>query len=480
MKPMGLITPENDIAKIHQTAVQILAQTGIRLAHPEMRDRLAGRGCRIAGEKVYFPPELIARTLEDIPSSFEIFGRSIDRHITVGFDETHGVNTGIFPNIYDFETGEIRRSTLEDVRTTTRLLDALDNVHAIYVSLVDATELPAHMVTVSDFAAVLNHTTKPLVGPGLTNKAEAECIVAMARALRNGNADELRRYPACIPFVCPVSPLFFPCEMVDALMVIAEAGLPLDALPNPVMGLTSPFTIAGTVALGHAEVLACAVMAHAVRPGLPILNQNTPSVADMRSLASTTGGPETGLVRQTVMLLSRYLQIPGCAHGHTSSARNDYQSGEEKALNSLLLAAARPSLLGGLGALANVMVTSYETIVLDNERLGAIYRILQGVEVNDDTLAGGLVDELADARSFLESDHTLKHLQGSEVWRPSLSQRMGLVNGKAAKETSLDRARSMASKMLASHQVPPLPESLQAEIAEILTNYDRSQAGSAT
>jgi len=34
---------------------------------------------------------------------------------------------------------------------------------------------------------------------------------------------------------------------------------------------------------------------------------------------------------------------------------------------------------GGLGALANVTVTSYETIILDNERYGAIYRILRGV-----------------------------------------------------------------------------------------------------
>lgn len=477
MKPMGLITSEDKIARIHQTAVQILVETGIRLDHPEMRARLAERGCRIVRERVYFPLELIEKTLEDIPESFEIYGRSIDRHITVGFEETYGVNTGIFPNIYDFQTGEIRRSTLEDVRTTTRVLDALENVHAVYVSLVDATELPSHMVTVCDFAAVLNNTTKPLVGPGLTNKAEAECIVAMARALRNGSAEELRKYPACIPFVCPVSPLFFPRDVVEALIAVAEAGLPLDALPNPVMGLTSPYTIAGTVALGHAEVLAAAVMAHTITPGLPILNQNTPSVADMRTLASTTGGPETGLIRQTVMLLSQYLKIPGCAHGHTSSGYNDYQSGEEKGLNSLLLAAARPSLLGGLGALANVMVTSYETIVLDNERYGAIFRILRGVDVDEDTLAGRLIGEMANAKTFLESEHTLKHLQGNEVWRPRLSQRQGLVNGKAAQETSLSRARVMTSKILASHEVPPLPANVQADIEQILSDYDQSRSG---
>lgn len=173
--------------------------------------------------------------------------------------------------------------------------------------------------------------------------------LAMARATRNGDGEQLKRFPPCVPFVCPVSPLYFPEDIVESLIVIAEAGLPLNALPNPVMGLTSPYTIASSVALGHAEVLTLVVMAHAVSPGLPILNHNTPSVADMRSLASTTGGPETGLIRQTVVLLSHYLGILVCAHGHTSSAVLDFQAAEEKAINGLLLASARPSLLGGFG-----------------------------------------------------------------------------------------------------------------------------------
>jgi trimethylamine--corrinoid protein Co-methyltransferase len=218
-------------------------------------------------------------------------------------------------------------------------------------------------------------------------------------------------------------------------------------------------------------------MAHAITPGLPILNQNTPSVADMHTLASTTGGPEAGLIRQTVLLLSQYLKIPGCAHGHSSSAYNDYQSGEEKAINSLLLAAARPSLLGGLGAMANSMVTSYETLLLDNERYGAIYRILHGVDVDEDSLAGGLIGELASAKSFLESEHTLKHLQGGEVWRPRLAVRQGLVNGKSPQETSLKKAHDMAGKLLASHEVSPLPASIQTDVEQILMDYDRSHSG---
>jgi trimethylamine--corrinoid protein Co-methyltransferase len=475
MANKGLLTPEEGLRSIHETAVRILAEIGIRSDHPEMRDRLAGKGCRVQGERVFIPPELVAATLQAVPASFSIYGRSPEDSITPGSEKTYCINTGILANIYDLDSGQIRRSTLEDVKTTTRLLDAMDHVHAVYVSLVDATELKPHMVTVGDFAAVLANTTKPLVGPGLTNRAEAEAVIAMARAVRQGGAERLRSFPLCVPFVCPVSPLYFPRDIVDAVFVIAEAGLPLNALTNPVMGLTAPYTIAGCVALGHAEVLALMVIAHAVAPGLPILIHNTPSVADMRSLASTTGGPETGLIRRTVIELSHYLHIPACAHGHTSSAVLDFQAGEEKALNGLLIASARPAMLGGLGGLANVTVTSYEAILLDNERLGALLRILQGVQVDADHLAFEVMTELAQTGSALSHEHTLKYLYAAEVWKPRLAMRQGLVGGAPAPQTSLDRARAETRKLIETYQVEPLAEDVQAEIDEILDTYDRAR-----
>jgi trimethylamine---corrinoid protein Co-methyltransferase len=474
MNDRGLLSlPPDRLQAIHDTAVRILAETGIKLDHTGMLERLVGQGCRLEKGRLFIPAELVDQTLGQIPASFNIYGRSPEDSLAIGLENTCYTNTGILPNIYDLESGRIRRATLADVEATTRLLDAMDNVHAVYVSLVDATDVEPELVTLNDFAATLAHTTKPLVGPGLANGAEAEAVVAMARALRGGDSRKLREFPPCIPFVCPVSPLRFPKGIIDALMVIAEAGLPLDALTNPVMGLTSAYSVAGSVALGHAEVLALAVMAHTISPGLPILNQNTPSVADMKSLASTVGGPETGLIRHTVACLSHHLAIPVCVHGHTSSARLDFQAAEEKALNSLLLAFARPSLLGGLGALANVTTAAYEAILLDNERYGAIRRLLQGVQVDEDHLGFKVMNELVETGTVLGSDFTLKYLHSDEVWQPRLAQRQGLVNGVSPVETSLNRARAEAGRLLASHRVEPLAEQVQAELREIIEAFSQ-------
>lgn len=471
MSEYGFFVDDDGLARIHGTAVRVLAEFGVRTDHAEMRERLAALGCQIDRDVVRIPEAEVARALATTPSTFALHGRDPTRQIVVGEPgRTYGTNTGIIPNVIDFDTGEIRRSTLGDVKLTTRVLDALSSVDIVYVSLVDATELPPEMVTLHDFAAVLANTQKPLVGPGVTSRGEAEAVVALAAAVRGGR-QALTAAPPCVPFICPITPLRFPTHIVDALMVIAEAGLPLDIITNPVMGVSAPYSLAGTVALGHAEVLATIVMAQAVRPGLPVLNQNTPSIADMRTLGSTTGGPETGLIRRTAMQLSAYLGIPGGAHGHTSSARVDIQAADEKAINTLLIASARPALLGGLGGMSNVTLTSYETLVLDDERYASVKRVLQGVALDDDDLAFDAIGHLAEGGDIIGHDHTLNRLRSGETWRPTLAVRQGLVNGQPPAANMLDRARATARKLMEGHTVAPLPGAVMQEMDGILSEY---------
>ncbi len=466
-------TAQSDLETLHSAAVRVIAELGIRTDHAGMRERLAGAGCRVEGERVYIPPALVASTLAAIPQEFDLYGRTPEQHVRLaGRGRTWTTNCGIFPNIIDFETGKVRRCTREDVIATTRLLDALPNTDVVYVSLLDATEVEPHLVTLTDFALTLAHTTKPLVGPGVTKGREAKAIVAMARAARGGDDAAMRRYPPCAPFICPIAPLTFPAEIVDALVVIAEAGLPFTVISNPVMGLTAPNTLAGTVIVGHAEVLASAVMAHLVTPGLPIINWNTPSVADMRSLTSTTGGPETGLIRRCVAELSAMLGIPACVHGHTSSAQHDWQAADEKALNTLLLASARPALLGGLGGLANVTAASYEALVLDDERFGAIARILRGVTVNEDTIAMEVMAELAQTGNALAHPHTRRYLRSDETWQPKLAYRQTALDPMPS-QSMVARARAEVSRLLKSHEVAPLAPEIRRAIDEVIADYDR-------
>ncbi|MBM3708710.1 MAG: hypothetical protein FJW69_10320, partial [Actinobacteria bacterium] len=359
------------------------------------------------------------------------------------------------------------------VDITTRILDSLSEIDIVYVSLMDATEVAPHLITVTDLATTIANTTKPLVGPGAINGDEAKAIVSIALALRNGDREELKARPPCAPFVVAITPLTFTGEVVDALIEIAKSGLPLTAITNPVMGATSPYSITGTVALGHAEELAIAVMANAIRPGLPILSFNTPTIADMKTIISTNGGPEIGLMRHLITRLARHLGIPSWAHGDNSSARMDEQASDEKTINTMLIANARPSLLGGLGGLANVTLSSYETLIMDNERFGAIRRILRGVSTDKDHLAYEVVKDIVNGQNFICHDHTLRFLYEDEVWIPKLANRLGLINGKPSAGPMLEKAKEEVRKIIKDHIVEPLPKYIQTAINKIINEYDK-------
>jgi len=134
---------------------------------------------------------------------------------------------------------------------------------------------------------------------------------------------------------------------------------------------------------------------------------------------------------------------------------------------------ARPSLLGGLGGLANATLTSYESILIDNEGYGAIFRTLAGVQVDKDHLAFDTVRELADSGEFLTNEHTLRYLRSNEVWAPRLAVRQGLVGGIPASEDSIERAHAETRRLLDTHTVEPLEKNTQLEVNSILDTYDR-------
>jgi len=141
MPDYDFFTPTASLEQIHQAALRILDEIGVEMDHDQMRERLAGQGCRVAdaratGDRVTFPPELVAATLAAIPSRFRLYGRTPEISAVVDADGPMlCTNTGILPDVYDLDTGSLRRATLVDVAATTRILDALPNVDIVYVSL---------------------------------------------------------------------------------------------------------------------------------------------------------------------------------------------------------------------------------------------------------------------------------------------------------------------------------------------------------
>jgi trimethylamine--corrinoid protein Co-methyltransferase len=89
------------------------------------------------------------------------------------------------------------------------------------------------------------------------------------------------------------------------------------------------------------------------------------------------------------------------------------------------------------------------------------------VEVNDETLALDVIEELGPTGSFLEHDHTLRHYK--EPFYSQLADKnqysLWLEQGGKTMEA---RAAEMVDTILGEHQPEPLPEDVQVAIKKIV------------
>ena len=93
-------------------------------------------------------------------------------------------------------------------------------------------------------------------------------------------------------------------------MFFAEQRLPVYPTIVPNAGLTSPMSLAGTLAQGNAEFLAAALLMQMVREGTQLIYATLPTVADMRTGAYASGGIECGILHMAHAQMAHFYKVP--------------------------------------------------------------------------------------------------------------------------------------------------------------------------
>jgi trimethylamine--corrinoid protein Co-methyltransferase len=151
--------------------------------------------------------------------------------------------------------------------------------------------------------------------------------------------------------------------------------------------------------------------------------------------------------------MAHFYKLPFYATGGmTDSKVLDTQSGYESALTSLLCALAGANFIHDAAGLMEFALTAcYEKYVIDNEILGMVMRAVDGIKVNDDTLAFDLIKEVGPGGNFVTTKHTRRFMR-SEHYQPSLSDRDSREEWEAkGGKTTLERATESVEKLIASH-----------------------------
>ena len=305
---------EADLQDIHLASLEILERTGLWVEADDALDVFADGGCHVVREtrRVCIPPAIVEEAISSAPPLIRWCGRDPGNDIVLGGGRLAFMNFGEAVCINDLQTGENRPTVTSDVKDVCTVVDWCSDVD-VYEAAVTPRDCHAEVATVHHFAAALPNVTKPMMfGP--LSKIEIQACFDMAAAVA-GSMDALRRRPFSGFGMCMVSPLQLPVQGSDVCLETARAGLPLSILSMCMAGGSSPQTLAGTLALHNAEVLAGLVMVQLAERGAPVLYSSSTTGMDLRLGAASVGTPETGLLNACLAQIARRYDIPSWVAG---------------------------------------------------------------------------------------------------------------------------------------------------------------------
>ena len=458
---------DGDIEQLHYTILKVFAEIGVQVNFPEARQLFRKAGATVDDDSriVKIPAALFQELIAQAPSTVTLCGRGDDGELDceIGGDKVYIGTGGTALNVQDPGENDARRSKLTDIMRIARLVEGLDNIH-FYMLNVYPNDLPVEEVDVNRFGAALNRTRKHIIG-GVYTVEGVKNVIRMAEIIA-GSPEKLRERPFISMVTCPISPFKLDGSYGELTMEVARNRIPVVVPTEPLCGATAPITLAGNLVVQSVDSLAGVMLTQLTNPGTPVFFGCISSITDLRDMKYLSGAIEMGLMNAAAAQMARFYNLPlYSTAGMSDSKVTDAQAGYETALTTLLVALAGGNLIhDAAGFLEFCMTASYDKLVIDNEINGMIMRAVEGITVNEDTLAFDLLKKVGPGGHFVAARHTRRHMR-TEQYRPELSDRNN--RDKWENTGALDtkaRAAQKVRDLLEQSEQPVLSKDIRSQI----------------
>lgn len=467
------VLSEDEIQQIHESSLEILEKTGIKVLNARMRSFLKGKGLKVDEDKqiVYFNRSAVEDALSHIPAEFDVFNREGDFAFTLG-DGVPKVAAGHNAVFWvDSDTGETRSSKVSDVELFARICEQLSNIDMIGVPVMPQDVLNAKASLVYGVKACVENSKKPIFFSTDKLDVNRSCMELLAAAFKG----DIKTQAYGISQLSPTSPLFWESTVIDAIMDTVEFGVPIAVLPEPNAGVSCPYTLAGLITVNNIECLSGLVMIQMLNPGHKVMYANSWTTTDMRTGAALVGSAETSVCRIAGAQLARFYKVPS----HTTAPNSDNhvhdeQNAWEKTIGQFTAIGAGTDLIVNCGMFATGMTCSHEQLVMDEEISAFARRVAAGVRVNEDTIAKDVIEEIGPhGETYLTTEHTMKWLHSDEYHTPRVAVRGSRTIWDAAgAKDSCEISKDIAKK-LGTMETGKIDIERQAKLDEILGSFGK-------
>jgi trimethylamine--corrinoid protein Co-methyltransferase len=462
------VLTKTEIQNIHNATLELLETPGIIIESPEARNIFKENGGTIELiNKDYFvkiPEDLIVQKLKKVPESFHLYGPDGSNNYEVN---TKNINFGTFGaavNMYDpSQRKGIRKSLLQDAINHIRVVNGLKNISSSHLDVwahdVPFTELHCH--TLREWA---RHSYKPY-GMGCYGRTASQDMINITSIIVGGE-DELIKKPRLLGVFNPTSPLTLTHLLLNGLFIFAKYKQPINISAAASAGSTSPITLAGTLTQANMEVLASIVLAQLINPGAPVLYGTTNTIMDPTTGNIAYGSMEMNLITIAGAQLAHHYHIPSKGSGAlTDSKCFDIQSGFERFMGLFCAINAGHNYITCAGTYESSLSEALELLVIDDEMIGIIKRGLEGIRVDEKTIASDQIREvILSKKNYLGTKYSVKNTR-KEIYVPELvnRERRGSWIKNGAKDI-MAKAKEKVDQILQSQQGPGLTPEIERKL----------------
>ncbi|MGB3714235.1 MAG: trimethylamine methyltransferase family protein [Candidatus Promineifilaceae bacterium] len=452
---------------VHEKSVEILNEVGFCVPEPAALSRLESAGFPVDKESqmVRVTPDLMQSALTGLNRDVKLYDRA-GQNVVPYQQRSCFMGAGTPVNVFDLVTREHRPSTRQDVRQLVTLQDALPQIDIVRPT-VTATD-QGDCSDLVEIVELLRHTGKPIVHRTLSPD-RVDAAVEMLAVVAGGE-DAFRARPNFATLYCPISPSYFTPENINCMFRWAEHGVPITLLSMAMGGASAPATLLGELVVINTEILAWIVALQLLYPGTPLLYGSVSAVLDMNTGLLPLGAPERGMINSGAAMMGHYYGIPSMCGGLSSDAKElDAQAGFEKAVTAVPLLQEKASIIYGVGAVDAGNTISYLQMVMDDEFIAGLRRMIEGITRHDLDEEVALIKANTPRGNFLKAKHTRRTFR--EHWMPGIFSRDNYNTWQAKGKTIEQSCRQKATQILDEHVPPPLSASVEAELERIMRSH---------
>ena len=449
---------DDDLERLHQGALAILADPGMKIMAPSLLAALEEHGARVdhGRQVVRFPGRLVEETLAGMQADLRAGRKPILLNGVVSSRSVGPIQAkfgGACVEVYDWERCGMRAPTRRDLIDLVRLGEALPEVATVgnpvtYLTEDDGSPIDPRLQRVKTAALIACYTTKA----GATevwNATELDYLMELGEIVRGGREAYLAA-PCFVTAKETISPLILDEKAGEVLLLLAQRGLPTTIIPMPLTGASSPLSLAANVMLCNAEVLGVATAVRCACPTAWVAGGVISGVLDMSSGGASFSAPEAVLQDLGIAELHarRYGFDFAIGTGYTDAKYPGAQSVMEK------LAKFWASYWSGrvnypVGLVNGGKAFSPEQALVDIEVAQWVHEFGKGIVVDDEALCVELIRRQGIGGNFISEEHTLLNMRRA-VWYPALMDRtLSAGVEKDRVRDMLERAHARSRQLLA-------------------------------